>query len=116
MATVRKLASGKWNAQIRRKGRPALSKSFIAQKDAYIWIRNIESEMDKGIFINRSSAENTTLAEALNRYREEVPPNKKGRRSRELGRINIWLKHPLSKKRTLSSLTSADFAKLETHV
>lgn len=109
MATVRKLASGKWNAQIRRKGHSTLSKSFITQKDAYIWIRNIESEMDKGSFINRSSAENTTLAEALIRYRDEVTPSKKGK-SRELGRINMWLKHPLS-KRPLSSLNSADFAK-----
>ncbi|SDH83732.1 hypothetical protein [Nitrosomonas sp. Nm132] len=109
MATVRKPASGKWNTQIRRKRHPTISKFFIAQKDAYIWIRNIESDMDKGIFINPSGAENTTLAEALIRYRNEVTPSKKGI-SRELEQITMWIKHPLS-KRSLSSLKSTDFAK-----
>lgn len=65
--------------------------------------------MDKGLYINRSSAENTTLTDALVRYKNEITPTKKGC-SRELGRINLWLAHPLS-KRSLSSLKSIDFAK-----
>jgi hypothetical protein len=44
--------------------------------------------MDKGNFINRSSAENTILAEALIHYRDEVTPSKKGK-SKELGRIDM---------------------------
>ncbi|PTQ76489.1 hypothetical protein C8R21_1681, partial [Nitrosospira multiformis] len=43
MATVRKLKSGKWNAQVRRKGHSPISKSFTFEKDAYVWIRSIES-------------------------------------------------------------------------
>mgnify|MGYP003675232996 CR=1 FL=1 len=109
MATVRKLASGKWNVQIRRKGHTPISKSFINQKDAHVWIRCTESDMDKNVYINRSDAETTTLADALNRYKNAITPFKKSR-ARELGRINLWLTHPLS-KRSLSSLKSVDFAR-----
>jgi integrase len=109
MATVRKLSSGKWNAQIRRKGHSPISKSFINQKDAHTWIRTIESDMDKGVYINRSSAENTTLADTLVRYRDEITPTKKGS-SQELRRIATWLNHPLA-KRSMSSLKSTDFVK-----
>lgn len=47
MAAVRKLSSGKWNAQVRRKGHTLISKSFTYEKDAYVWIRSIESDMDR---------------------------------------------------------------------
>src|SRR5690348_1289521 len=108
MATVRKLKSGKWNAQVRRKGYSPISKSFTFEKDAYVWIRSVESELDKGSFVNRSTADNTTLGEALERYRDEVTPHKKGR-DREKNRINQLLSHPLA-KRSLSSLKGKDFA------
>lgn len=109
MATVRKLSSGKWNAQVRRKGHSPISKSFTYEKDAQTWIRSIESEMDRGSYINRSTADHTTLGEALIRYRTEITPNKKGS-SQELRRIATWLEHPLA-KRSLSSLKSVDFVK-----
>lgn len=108
MATIRKLASGKWNAQVRRKGHAPISKSFINQKDAAQWGRLIESDMDKGVFIDRSAAEITTLADALKRYQLEVTPHKKGA-DRERDRLAVWLHHPLA-KRSLSSLKSKDFA------
>lgn len=109
MAAVRKMASGKWNAQVRRKGHTPISKSFTNQKDAFIWIRSIESDMDRGSYINRSTADRTTLAEALERYRVEITPSKKGA-SQELRRIAVWLQHPLA-KRSLSSLKAMDFVK-----
>ena len=109
MATVRKLSSGKWNAPIRRKGHTPVSKSFTYEKDARAWIRSLESDMDKGVHINRNAADNTTLADALIRYRTEITPNKKGS-SQELRRIATWLKHPLAKQ-SLSSLKSTDFVK-----
>lgn len=108
MATVRKLASGKWNAQVRRKGHSPISKSFINQKDAIQWVRLIESDMDKGVFLDRSEAETTTLADALERYQKEVTPHKKGA-DRESDRLSVWLLNPLA-KRSLSSLKAKDFA------
>lgn len=107
MATVRKVASGKWSVQIRRKGFPPISKSFINQKDANTWIRSVESDMDKGIHTDCAAASVVTLADALIRYRKEITPNKKGR-VREAERIAVWLAHPLA-KRSLSSLKSSDF-------
>ena len=109
MATVRKLLSGKWNAQVRRKGHSLVSKTFLSQKDAHVWIRSIESEMDKGSYINRSVLESTTLGEVLVRYRDEITPTKKGKKQEET-RIAMWLSHPLA-KRSLASLKSSDFVK-----
>ncbi|SOD39880.1 hypothetical protein SAMN06298226_0111 [Nitrosovibrio sp. Nv4] len=109
MATVRKVSSGKWSVQVRRKGFTPISKSFINQKNAYSWIRSVESDMDKGIHTDCAATSVITLTDALIRYRNEVTPSKKGR-IREAERIAVWLKHPLA-KRSLSSLKSTDFVK-----
>ncbi len=47
MATIRKHGL-KWQAQIRRKGFPALSKSFSSRSDAVMWSRQQELLMDLG--------------------------------------------------------------------
>jgi integrase len=108
MATIRKLSSGKWNVQIRKKGHLPVSKSFTTKSDAEKWLRWTESEIERGVFVDRSEAESTTLAEALNRYLKEVTPNKKGA-AQEEQRILKWLQHPYS-KRSLASLKASDFA------
>lgn len=38
MATIRKLPSGKFNAQIRTKGQPSRSKSFLTIEEAHAWV------------------------------------------------------------------------------
>jgi integrase len=108
MASIRKLPSGKWNVRITRKGYPLQTKSFTTRSDADKWARTIESEMDRGCFVCRSEAEATTLAQALERYKREVTPKKKGA-SREADRIGVWLRSDLA-KRSLASLRSSDFA------
>ena len=77
-------------------------------KDAERWGRTIESEMDRGVFIDRSEAEATTLKQALERYLLEVTEHKKGK-TKESSRIDAWLNHPLA-KRSLASLKGKDFA------
>ncbi|MER9402206.1 hypothetical protein NKI46_29385 [Mesorhizobium sp. M0615] len=47
MASINKLASGKWRVQVRCKGR-SLSTSFSLRKDAEMWARRIEREIDLG--------------------------------------------------------------------
>ena len=47
MATFTKLPSGKWRVQIRRKGR-SLSETFQLRKDAELWARRIDREIDLG--------------------------------------------------------------------
>lgn len=109
MASIRKLPSGKWNVRVIRKGYAVQTKSFTTRTDAERWARTIESEMDRGVFVCRDEAEATTLAEALERYRREVIPAKKGK-AQEEKRIGLWLLDPLA-KRSLASLKGSDFSK-----
>lgn len=109
MASIRKLPSGKWNVRVIRKGYSVQTKSFVIRTDADRWARTVESEMDRGTFVCRTEAEATTLAQALERYRREVVPTKKGKVQEEK-RISQWLLDPLS-KRSLASLKGSDFAK-----
>lgn len=107
MASIRKRANG-WQARVKRKGYPELTNTFKQYSDAAAWARVTESEIDRGQFINRTEAENTTLGELLNRYLREVTPQKKGAIV-ERYRINSWLKTDLA-KRYLSTLKASDFA------
>lgn len=108
MASIRRLPSGKWNVRITRQGFPVQTKTFINRADADKWARTIESEMDRGCFVCRSEAESTTLGAALERYRREVSPHKKGAHQ-EAKRIKLWLRSDLA-KRSLASLKGSDFA------
>ena len=71
---------------IRRKGWPEQSKTFDTKSDAEQWARLVESEMDRGIFVQRTESEQTTLKDLLDRYSREVLPTLKGG-SREQSRI-----------------------------
>ena len=58
--------------QIRKQGYQPISKRFEKKVDADIWARITESEMDRGVFIDRSEAERTTIAHILQRYLAKV--------------------------------------------
>ena len=88
MATIRQYENGRWQAIVRRNGYPVLSKTFGNRSEAHGWARLLESEMDRGIFCDRSEAERTTLASLFDRYGEEVTPRKKSAR-RELLRLKL---------------------------
>jgi integrase len=111
MATIRKRDNGSffsYEVQIRKKGQATQTKTFRNRADAEKWGRMIESEMDRGVFIDRGEAESTTLAEALQRYLNEITPQKKGEK-RETARIKRWLQDPLS-QRMLTSIKGKDIA------
>ncbi len=74
MATIRKRGTAQWEVRIRRKGWPVTCKTFETKSTAEAWARAMEREMDTGVFIPRAASENTTVAQALDRYREEVFP------------------------------------------
>lgn len=107
MATIRKRHTG-WQARVQRKGFKEKCKTFINKNDAVAWARTIESEMDRGIYLNRTAAESTTLSELLTRYLNEITPNKKSASS-ERYRVNKWLKTDLA-KRYISTLKTSNFA------
>ena len=80
MATIIKRGDF-WHARIRRKGFPPLSASFESKTDADQWARIQESEMDRGVWRNRSTADATTLFALIGQYLSEVVPGKKGEES-----------------------------------
>ena len=107
MAYFRK-RSGAWEASIEKKGFPRISRTFDTNGEAETWAATVESEIGRGVFVSRKEAENTTLADALDRYEREVSSEKKGKR-REKSRIDRWRIHPVG-KRPLAQIQGKDIA------
>ncbi|WP_243545311.1 tyrosine-type recombinase/integrase [Pseudodesulfovibrio tunisiensis] len=104
MATIQKRGKHQWQVKIRRKGYPQQSKTFERKTDAEQWARDIENEMDRGVFVSRKEAESTTLYEALDRFIQEYIPNLKmvateTRRAKAIQKRDI-AKHYLATIRT----------------
>ncbi|MGF6550586.1 integrase [Paraburkholderia youngii] len=110
MPTIRKRGQHQWEAQVRRRGYPAQSKTFTTKAEAEAWAGMIESEMSRGAWVSRSEAEATTLYEALKRYEEEVSLSKKGA-AQESSVLKNCKAVDLA-KRPLATIRSADIAKL----
>ena len=110
MATLRKRGPYQWEAQIRRKGWPVQSKTFETKAEAEAWSQMIESEMARGVWLDRSEAENTTLRELLDRYEREVSPRKRSH-EREVSFLNTWRQTNLA-ARMVSRIRGADVAAL----
>ena len=72
-----------YQAQVRRVGFPAQSKTFETRRDAEKWVRAIEREMDTGAFIPRDEAARTTIDDLAKKYREELTPKMRGQRQEE---------------------------------
>lgn len=108
MATIRKRGPYQWEAQIRRKGYPAQSKTFNTKVEAEAWAAVIESEMARGVWTSRVEAEATTLGQAFERYENEILPAKKGAEP-ERSVLRTWKNLPLA-HRFLASVRSADIA------
>jgi len=66
-----------WQVRIKRQGYPEMARTFDRKGEAEMWAKQIEGEMDRGVFVSRVEAETTTLREALDRYEREVTPGKK---------------------------------------
>lgn len=110
MATFRKRGPYQWEAQIRKRGYPAQSKTFNTKAEAEAWAKMIESEMARGVWLSRGEAESTTLRETLERYQAEIVPHKKGK-VQEDSIIRMLLTLPLA-LRPLASIRGADMASL----
>lgn len=110
MATIRKRGLYQWEAQIRRRGYPAQSKTFETKPEAQAWAQMIESEMARGIWLSRSEAESTTLRELLDRYQTEIVPTKRGR-AQELSVIRALQQLDIA-PRSVASIRGADLARL----
>jgi len=100
--------SGSWRAIVKRKGHERITRTFDTKAAAEAWGRQVEAEMDRGVYVSRKEAESTTLSDALDRYEREISSSKKGHR-REKTRILVWKNHPLA-KRFLASIRGSDLA------
>lgn len=80
MATIIERGPAQFQVKIRRKdaNRKILTRTFTTKTDAQKWARSVESELDRGVFIDRVEAEKNTLGDVLKRYAEEIVPHKKG--------------------------------------
>jgi len=83
-----------WRVMIRRKGYEPQYSTFDTKQEALTWSREIESKMDRGVFVDRREAETTLLREAIERYKQEVTPSKKGAKQ-EVDRFKIILLDPV---------------------
>ena len=108
MASIRKRGDFQWEARVRKRGQPVQCKTFTTRAKAESWSKQIESEMDRGVFVSRAEAENTTLAEALDRYVREVLPTKKSARSAAYHAHNV---RKALGTLSLSAITSSALAK-----
>jgi integrase len=108
MATIRRSGPHQWHAQVRRLGWPAQTKTFDTRGEAEAWAALIESEMNRGVWLDRSEAENTTLHVLLDRYEAEVMPALKGA-VREKSVLGLWRQTPLA-KRAMATIRSGDVA------
>lgn len=108
MATFRERDSGWWQAIVRRRGYPDQSKTFQRKSDAEAWARDVENQIDRGIFVSRVEAENTTLTDALDRYRREISAKKRSAAPEEY-RIRRWEESKLA-PRMLATIRRTDIA------
>lgn len=67
-----------WRAFVRRRGYPQQTRTFDTKASAEAWARRVESEIDRGVFVDRTEAERNTLGDLFLRYAKEISPQKKG--------------------------------------
>jgi len=107
MASYRQ-RNGKWQARVLRDGYPDQSKTFATKSDAEKWARAIESEIDKGQFVNVSEAQRTTLSDVIARYLVEVTPTMKGV-SEDTIRLKAMMRKPIARW-SMANLSAARIA------
>lgn len=93
MANARKLPSGKWIMQIRRKGNKPISKTFDTKLEADSWGVEMRKKFGGGHAIT-----NHTLREAFERYAKEISVERKGERW-EAVRLHAFCKYPFANMR-----------------
>jgi len=107
MATIEKRGQF-WRVKIRRASLPPQTRTFDNRMHAQQWARSVESDLDKGIVVDRRTAQRLSLAEVLERYRREVTPTKRGSADENL-RLKAMAQRPFARIR-MSALTSSQLA------
>lgn len=74
MATLEKKNNGKWQAKIRIKGYPHISKTFSSKKEAERWAAATEADIHRGVFCDTTKAQKTTLEEVILQFSSNYAP------------------------------------------
>ena len=90
-----KNVKGRFKVEIKKKGFPRFSRTFIRIKDAKQFAKDTESKMERNMFEDYSVASGTTLKEILIRYRDEKTALKKGVKE-ETSTVNFLINHKIS--------------------
>jgi hypothetical protein len=113
MASIRRRRS-KWQAQVRRRSHPPITRTFHRRADAELWVRQTEAEIDRGgLPMDSRVLRSHTLADLLQRYANEVVPRKRGS-NREVYMLRVILRHAMAQT-SLHRLTASDIAKYRDH-
>ncbi|MHB8255308.1 MAG: site-specific integrase [Acidiferrobacter sp.] len=67
-----------WQVRIKKRGYPEMARTFDLKIEAQVWAKQIESEMNRGVFMSRAEAESASLTELLDRYQREITTQKHG--------------------------------------
>ncbi|KAF0233184.1 MAG: hypothetical protein FD177_1815 [Desulfovibrionaceae bacterium] len=110
MATFRKRGPYQWEARIRKRGYPTTCKTFDTKVEAEAWAKDVETNMNKSLFVSAKEAEQYTLSECLDRYIEEYIPRLKHPR-RETDRARFLQKRTLA-HRIMATIRAKDIADL----
>lgn len=108
MATLRKRGPLQWEARIRKRGYPTTCKTFDTKAEAEAWAKDVETNMNKHLFVSAREAEQYTLGECLDRYIEEYVPRLKNP-EREADRARFIQKRPLA-LRIMATIRAKDIA------
>lgn len=95
MATFRQRGPYQWQARVQKQGYEGQTRTFTTKEEAEVWAAEIELSMKKSEFQCQKEARATSLAKALERYRDEISPRKKGHIP-ERNKINQLLRHPIT--------------------
>lgn len=78
MASFYKRGTYQWEARVRRRGYPDQSRTFESKVEAQMWALQVEAEMQRGSFVVRNEAGQTTMRTLIERFVHEVSPTHKG--------------------------------------
>jgi integrase len=111
MATISKQGA-KWKAQIRRRGLGCATRSFTKKADAEAWARATEAGIEAGTYTAKpkedaatSDPKQVTLTKLMERYRDEVTVNKKGKDA-ETYWINAFIRDASIANKSVSDVTA----------
>jgi integrase len=108
MASIRRRGE-RYQVQVRRRGLPLQSRTFLNLKDAQAWARHMEVLADRHDLPHDPRVlQRMTLGELVTRYRDTISPKK---RSGEIEHIvlSAFLQHSICRK-PITEVTSAIFA------